>query len=51
MLNCRDGIGQVMSGACILPDVTLGIHAKEFDLCLIRPDNFVVWSESLSGAF
>ena len=28
MLHCRDGIGQVMSGAWFPPDMTLGIQAK-----------------------
>ena len=41
MLHCRDGIGQVMSGAWFPPDMTLGIQAKEFNLCFIRPENFV----------
>ena len=41
MLHCRDGIGQVMSGAWFPPDMTLGIQAKEFNLCFNRPENFV----------
>ena len=41
MLHCRDGIGQVMSGAWFPPDMTLGIQAKEFNLCFIRPNTFV----------
>ena len=41
MLHCRDGIGLVMSGAWFPPNMTPGIHAKEFNLCLIRPENFV----------
>ncbi|KAK3506956.1 hypothetical protein QTP70_033148, partial [Hemibagrus guttatus] len=40
-LHCRDGIGQVMSGAWFPPDMTLVIQAKEFNLCYIRPENFV----------
>ena len=40
MLHCRDGIGLVISGAWFPPNMTPGIHAKEFNLCL-RPDNFV----------
>ena len=34
MLHCRDG-------ARFLPDVTLGIQAKEFNLGFIRPENLV----------
>ena len=30
MLHCRDGIGLVMSGAWFPPNMTPGIHAKEF---------------------
>lgn len=30
ILHCRDGIGQVKSGACFPPDITLGIQPKEF---------------------
>ncbi|KAK3572260.1 hypothetical protein QTP86_029526 [Hemibagrus guttatus] len=41
MLHCRDGIGQVMSGAWFPPDMTLATQAKEFNLCFIRPENFV----------
>ena len=41
MLHCRDGIGLVMSGAWFPPNMTPGILAKEFNLCLIRQDNFV----------
>src|SRR4029434_7221153 len=41
MLYCRDGIGQVMSDAWFPLDMTLGIQAKEFNLCFIRPDNLV----------
>ncbi|KAK3550941.1 hypothetical protein QTP70_010125 [Hemibagrus guttatus] len=41
MLHCRDGIGQVMSGAWFPPDMTFAIQAKEFNLCFIRPENFV----------
>ncbi|KAI3354159.1 hypothetical protein L3Q82_018698, partial [Scortum barcoo] len=41
MLHCRDGIGLVMSGAWFPPNMTPGINAKEFNLCLIRPENFV----------
>jgi len=41
MLHCRDGIGQVMSGAWFPSDTTFAIQAKEFNLCFIRPDNFV----------
>ena len=41
MLHCGDGIGQVMSGAWFPQDMTLGIQAKEFNLCFIRPDNLV----------
>ena len=37
----RDGIGLVMSGAWFPPNMMPDIHAKEFNLCLIRPDNFV----------
>ena len=36
-----EGIGQVMTSAWFLPDVTLGIQAKEFNLGFIRPENFV----------
>ncbi|KAI3351059.1 hypothetical protein L3Q82_005626 [Scortum barcoo] len=35
------GIGLVMSGAWFPPNMTPGINAKEFNLCLIRPENFV----------
>jgi len=35
------GSGQVMSGAWFPPDMTLCIQAKEFNLCFIRPENFV----------
>ena len=41
MLHCKNGIGLVMSGAWFPPNITPGIHAKEFNLCLIRPDHFV----------
>ena len=41
MLHCRDGIGQMMSGAWFPPDMTLGIQAKEFNLSFIRPENVV----------
>ena len=41
MLHCSDGIGQVMSGAWFHPEMTLGIQAKEFNLCFIRPENLV----------
>jgi len=41
MLHCRDGIGQVMSGAWFPSDTTFAIQAKEFNLGFIRPDNFV----------
>ena len=41
MLYCRDGIDQVMSGTWFPPDMMLGIQAKEFNLCFIRPENFV----------
>ena len=41
MLHCRAGIGLVMSGAWFPPNMTPGIHAKEFNLFLIRPENFV----------
>ncbi|KAK3557583.1 hypothetical protein QTP70_030513, partial [Hemibagrus guttatus] len=37
----RDGVGQVMSGAWFPPDMTLAIQAKEFNLCFLRPENFV----------
>ncbi|KAI3352457.1 hypothetical protein L3Q82_005411 [Scortum barcoo] len=47
MLHCRDGIGLVMSGAWFPPNMTPGINAKEFNLCLIRPENFV--SHGLRG--
>ncbi len=33
MLHCRDGIGQVMSGAWFPPDMPLAIQAKEINLC------------------
>uniref|UniRef100_A0A3Q1H1G4 Immunoglobulin domain-containing protein n=1 Tax=Anabas testudineus TaxID=64144 RepID=A0A3Q1H1G4_ANATE len=36
-----DGIGQVLSSAWFHPDMTLGIQAKEFNLCFIRPENLV----------
>ncbi|KAI3354460.1 hypothetical protein L3Q82_018972, partial [Scortum barcoo] len=39
--RARDGIGLVMSGAWFPPNMTPGINAKEFNLCLIRPENFV----------
>ena len=35
MLHLRDGIGQVISSAWFPPNITLGIHAKEFHLVLI----------------
>lgn len=35
ILHCRDGISQVMKGAWF------GIWAKEFDLCVTRPENFL----------
>ncbi|KAI3364025.1 hypothetical protein L3Q82_010784, partial [Scortum barcoo] len=38
---CRDGIGLVMSGAWFPANMTPSINAKEFNLCLIRPENFV----------
>ncbi|KAK3574640.1 hypothetical protein QTP86_011548 [Hemibagrus guttatus] len=41
ILHCRDGIGQVMSSAWFPPDMTLVIQAKVFNLCCIRPENFV----------
>nr|XP_020466496.1 chloride channel protein 1 [Monopterus albus] len=41
MLHCRDGIDQVVSGAWFPPDMMLGIQAREFDLCFIRPESFV----------
>lgn len=40
MLHFWDGIGQVMSGAWFHPD----IQAKEFNLCVIKPENFVSYS-------
>ena len=46
MLHRRDGIGQVMSGVWFLPDMVLGIQAKELNLRFIRPENLMVW-----GAF
>ena len=52
MLHRRDGIGQVMSSDWFLPDVTLGIQAKEFNLGFIRKENLIFsWSESPLGAF
>ena len=41
MLHYRDGIGQMRSGAWFPPDMTLGIQAKEFNLCFICPENLV----------
>lgn len=41
MLLCRDGIGQVMSSAWFSKDMMLSIQAKEFNICFIRPENFV----------
>ena len=41
MLHCSDGIGLVISGAWFPPNMTPGIHTNEFNLCLIRPENFV----------
>ena len=41
MLHCRDGNGQVMSGAWFPPDMTLDIQAKEVNLGFIRPENLV----------
>ena len=35
------GIGLVMSSAWFPPNMMPGIHAKGFNLCLIRPENFV----------
>lgn len=46
MLQGRSGIGLVMSAAWFPSNLTPAIHAKEFNLCLIRPDYFV--SNSLS---
>ncbi len=42
MLHCRDGIGQVMSGAWFPPDMSLAIQAKEINLCFT-----MVWSPSV----
>lgn len=39
MLQCRDVIGQVMSGTWFPLDMVLSIQAKNF--CFIRPDNLV----------
>ena len=39
MFLCRDGISQMMSRAWCLPDIVLGVLPKEFNVCLIRPDN------------
>lgn len=39
MLQCRDVIGQVMSGTWFPLDMALSIQAKNF--CFIRPDNLV----------
>lgn len=46
MLQCRDVIGQVMSGTWFLLDMALSIQAKNF--CFIRPDNYFlrVWESS-----
>ena len=41
MLHCTDVIGLVMSGARFPPNMMPGIHAKEFNLSLIRPENLV----------
>ena len=41
MLQRRDGIGQVMSGAWFPLDVTLGIQAKEYNLGFIKPESLV----------
>ena len=38
-------------GARCLPDVTLGIQAKEFNLGFIRPDNLLSHDQSPLGAF
>ena len=40
-LSRWDGIGQVMSSAWFPPDMTLRIKAKQFNLGVIRPENFV----------
>lgn len=48
MLHYRDDFGQVMSGAWFPPEMTLGIQAKVFILCL-RPQDFIshgLWVES-----
>ena len=39
MLHCRHGIGLVMSSAWFPQNMMPGIHAKEFNLCLIRPNS------------
>ena len=44
MLHCRDG-------ARFLPDMTLGIQAKEFNLGFIRPEALVSHGQSPLGAF
>ena len=44
MLHRRDG-------ARFPPEVMLGIQAKEYNLCFIRPENHVSQSESLYVPF
>lgn len=36
-----DDIGLVMMGAWFPPNIKLAIQSKEFNFCLIRPENFV----------
>lgn len=44
MLHCRDDTGRVMISVWLLPDMILGIQAKEFIFIFyffIKADNFV----------
>ena len=41
MLQRRNDIRQVMSGAWLPPDVALNIQAKELNLGFSRPENIV----------
>ena len=47
MLLCRDGISLVMSGAWFSPNVMPGIHSKEFNFSLIRPENLVSYGQRI----
>ena len=51
MLHGRDGVRQVMSYAWFSPDIALCNQAKEYNFCLIRPQNLLPYGPSLAPVF